>query len=124
VIEAPARRVRPQPEPAVVLVAPPHELLPEQLVHDDTRALLMLTPPSIVDFCLPPAPSRASAPTLPPRTPRVQRTREPAAPSDAAHEVERAAWPWRWLLVLVVAFALGLLTTTAIVVNASPTSCP
>lgn len=143
VIMAPARRARPEPQLPVVMVRPSLVLPPEQLAHHDANALLMLTAPDVADFCVPQRAVSQSASTLPPlsgRTgplPVAARTGPlPLSPrtgplpelerergSDAALEVVQGIAPWGWAVVLIAAFAVGILVTSAIIVNLSPTSC-
>lgn len=133
VIMAPARRARPEPELPGVMVRPSLVLTPEQLAHDDTSALMMLTPPDVAGFCMPPRTSDPSAPTLPPLSTRTvplsvlsARTMpvpvlEPIAATRKTSSRIIAALGL--CVVLVFAFVAGLLVTTAVVVTIAPTSC-
>lgn len=131
VITAPARRARPEPELPVVMVRPSLVLPPEQLAHVDRNALLMLTPPDVTDFCVPERAVKPSAPTMPPLTTRTvplsvlsARTMQvPVLEPTARREPARAFVALGWLVLLALAFAAGLLATTAIVVHMIPTSC-
>jgi hypothetical protein len=134
VIMAPARRAPPEPQLPVVMVRPSLVLPPEHLAHSDGNSLLMLAPPDVTEFCVPQRAVNPSAPTLPRLSTRTvplsvfsARTMpvpvlEPA--SRASKAPVRALVATGWLVVLVVAFAAGLLLTTAFVVSMSPTSCP
>ena len=133
VVSAPARRARPEPELPGVIVRPSLVLTAEQLAHDDTSSLLMLTPPSVTEFCLPPRANDPSAPTMPRLSTRTVPLSVFSARTMPVPVLEPSAEPRKTstrlvaalglCVVLVFAFVAGLLVTTAVVVSIDPTSC-
>jgi hypothetical protein len=133
VVSTPARRARPEPDLPGVMVRPSLVLAPEQLAHDDTSSLLMLSPPSVAEFCVPPRTNDPNAPTMPRLTTRtvplsVFSARTVPVPvhelvSPTRKTSSRLIATLGLCVVLVFAFVAGLLVTTAVVVTIDPTSC-